>query len=121
MWQHVSIKNELEREREKKSDTKESVVSENLSGSQTANTDKKAQLIKNDKGAASKSHGSEVAISDGQKLCSRPVSCEDSGRCATSMEDEFMEDEYESDHMSVAETSVRMDLYSLGEINFYFV
>lgn len=99
------------RERERKSDTKESVVSENLSGSQPANTNKKAQLVKNDKGAAFTSHGSEVAICDGQKLCSRQVSCEDSG--------DDMEDEYESDHMSIAETSVRMDLYSLGEINFF--
>lgn len=73
------------KEGEKKSDTKESVVSENLSGSQPANTNKKAQLVKNDKGAASKSHVSEVAISDERKVCCRQVSCEDSG---DDMEDE---------------------------------
>lgn len=90
---HVShsVKNETEKERERTSDTKESVVSENLSGSQPPNTNKKAQLVKNDKCAAFKSHVSEVAISDGQKLCGRQVSCEDSG--------DDMEDEYEPVNM----------------------
>lgn len=66
---------------------------------------KKHSWSKMTKVRLSKSHVSEVAISVEQKLCSWQVSCGDSG--------DDTEDENESDNMSVAETSVRMDLYSL--------
>lgn len=71
----------------------------------------KKQLVENNEGAASTSPPcKEVAINEGQVLCSSQASCEG----------DDMEDDYESDNVSIAETSSRSaDLYSLEEINLF--